>query len=83
MKCVLSNYSDVSHDTDFVAVTICRTDAAVGPDGVVVLLRHTGITGEAVVCSHWLLCLRTKQFKTTWVCHGACGTVQSSIKVVC
>lgn len=38
-------------------VNICRTDAAVGPDGVVVLLRHTGVAGEAVVRSHWFLYL--------------------------
>lgn len=37
-------------------VMVPRTDAAVGPHGVVVLLRHTGITGEAVVRSHWFLC---------------------------
>lgn len=36
-------------------VMVPRTDAAVGPDGVVVLLCHTGIAGEAVACPHWFL----------------------------
>lgn len=36
-------------------VMVPRTDAAVGPDGVVVLLRHAGVTVEAVACSHWFL----------------------------
>lgn len=47
--------------------TICHTDAAVDPGGVVVLLCHAGITGEAVVRSHWFLCLRTEQGITTLV----------------
>lgn len=36
-------------------VMVPRTNAAVGPDGVVVLLGHTGIAAEAVIGSHWLL----------------------------
>lgn len=43
---------------------VCRTDAAVGPDGVVVLLRHTGVTVEAVVGPHWFLYLRRRKGKT-------------------
>lgn len=38
-----------------------RTDAAIDPHGVVVVLRHAGITEEAVVGSHWFLCLQTEQ----------------------
>lgn len=71
------NYStcilmQMKHSEDFnvlVSSGSCRhlllTDAAVGPDGVVVLLGHAGVTGEAVVCSHWFLCLCTEE----------CGTV--------
>lgn len=39
---------------DEVVMVPC-TDAAVGPDGVVILLRHTAVTVEAVVRSHWFL----------------------------
>lgn len=40
---------------------VVRTDAAVDPDGVVVLLRHACITAETVLRSYRLLDLRTKQ----------------------
>lgn len=38
-----------------------RTNAAIDPHGVVVVLRHTGVAGEAVVSSHWFLCLQIEQ----------------------
>lgn len=38
-----------------------RTNAAIDPNGVVVVLRHAGVAGEAVVGSHWFLCLQTEQ----------------------
>lgn len=41
--------------------TALRTDAAICPHGVVVVLRHAGVAGEAVVGSHWFLCLQTEQ----------------------
>lgn len=37
-----------------------RTDAAVGPDGVVVLLRHARVTAETVLRSYRLLDLWTE-----------------------
>lgn len=45
---------------------MCRTDAAVGPVGVVVVLRHAGVAEEAVARPHRLLGLQTK----INVCHG-------------
>lgn len=38
-----------------------RTDTAIDPHGVVVVLRHACVAGEAVVGSHWFLCLQTEQ----------------------
>lgn len=38
-----------------------RTDAAVDPDGVVVLLRHARVTAEAVLRPYRLLDLRTRR----------------------
>lgn len=38
-----------------------RTDAAVDPDGVVVLLRHAGVAAETVLRSYRLLDLRTER----------------------
>lgn len=40
---------------------VLRTDAAVDPDGVVVLLRHARVTAEAVLRPHRLLDLRTRR----------------------
>lgn len=40
---------------------VVRTDAAVDPDGVVVLLRHARVTAEAVLRPYRLLDLRTRR----------------------
>lgn len=60
------NYTNINYFSNYMThfKDQSHTDAAVGPDGVVVLLRHTGITGEAVVSSCWFLYLWTKQCKT-------------------
>lgn len=46
---------------------MCRTDAAVGPVGVVVVLRHAGVAEEAVARPHRLLGLQTKSTCVTAV----------------
>lgn len=53
---------------------MCRTDAAVGPLGVVVVLRHAGVAEEAVARPHRLLCLQTKSTCVTAVAIRTDGT---------